>query len=1192
MPPPSYSSPSRTAGASHAPPGGSAAGVQVLVRVRPPLPRELMFDSGVDVKQPYDIKVYNAAQEFSGRYHGAFGEDTAQAEVYERVRDCVPLALAGYNSTIFAYGQTGTGKTYTMMGDDPSMDTAAAQAAAAARPGGAGGPGIIPRAVKELFREAKAKQDAEGAAIQIVVSYMEIYNDRLHDLLQPYKASSTRDPNDVNQKRALLEVREDAKGNTYVPNLLCVKVKSYKSVYQLIAKGNRNRAVRHTEMNQASSRSHAILQLVVEQWPNGGADGTVIRSKLNFVDLAGSERWNTNASGWDGTPDLMGGERISEMTAINGSLSALGSVVAALTERRPHVPYRDSRLTHLLQDSLGGNCRTTVLATLSPSVDAFEESCSTLRFADRASAIANNPVVNASRDVGSILALKEREIQRLRNMLSQYANGQGPEGNGGAAGGAAGGPEAARLTEELEATRRALEMERALRAELQQRLHPDSGPPGTAMGLEGGGGIVLGATQLLGTPSTAFDQAGHHGGGGPGPGPAALRAGSLHSSAGSGGGGGGPGGVDFFRPSTPSTPLNPVPQHLLGAGPGGPGSPGGAALTPTRGGPGGGNAMGRSRSNMRSSNSRLAGGGPASVPPRTGGGGGPGGSGAPGRPNSRGGGLTRRLSFDEAIMSIKTQIINLSSQERNRMKARQPPPKQYWGGLPPPPGPGAAAAQLAAMASANSASPTGKSFTTRTKTAAAIYASTGSNSGAAPPMAGGYGGQQQQRRPPALAVGHGMVASGGFGGGPASLQNIPSIDMTESPGGSDVVSPGSHTLIHQNQTPPPQARAFQQAYLSQQQQQQRSPPAATDKSRSYTEGYGRGGGGDDDDVDDGVAEEDGVADQEERRRGEGQGEEEDVADEDEDEDEGAGGRTAGGGDSDGGLSQLDADEYEEIMREAREALAKQQAEAAGSGGGGGGGGGRGALAAEARSSGAGAAAGGGGGRAALLGAQPSSAPPAVGASVSGAGAWGRNALLNKFTDGPESSPGGAAAAGGGGFGRSSLLAAAAVTAGMPSSAPPGSSGGGGGGGWGRKSILAGPAGPPPPASADAANALYASVAGQLTHAPTAPPPPAAQPPQAGGRRALIAELLAEDEANSPYARGRNSGAGAAGKGRSKSVGVAGRPNGGSRGNAADRVSKLDAGSWIYILGASASSTRAKQLAAALQLDPRTGLPAL
>lgn len=202
-------------------------------------------------------------------------------------------------------------------------------------------------------------------------------------------------------------------------------------------------------MNQASSRSHAILQLVIEQWPHGGADGTVIRSKLNFVDLAGSERWNTaGGGGWDGGSDLYGEDRVNEMTAINGSLSALGSVVAALTERRVHVPYRDSRLTHLLQDSLGGNCRTTVLATLSPSTDAFEESCSTLRFSDRARAIANNPVVNASRDMGSILALKEREIQRLRAMLSKLTGGgaagdgdgaDGGTGGGGAGAGAGGG---------------------------------------------------------------------------------------------------------------------------------------------------------------------------------------------------------------------------------------------------------------------------------------------------------------------------------------------------------------------------------------------------------------------------------------------------------------------------------------------------------------------------------------------------------------------------------------------------------------------------------------------------------------------------------------------------------------------------------------------------------------------------------
>ena len=146
---------------------------------------------------------------------------------------------------------------------------------------------------------------------------------------------------DIQKKKELLEVREDAQGNTFVPNLETVKVKNPQSVLQLIEKGNRNRAVRHTEMNINSSRSHAILQISLEQWPNNGEGGRVIRSKLNFVDLAGSERWNTKLD--------MQAERISELTAINSSLSALGAVVAALSEGKSHVPYRSSKLTHLLQ---------------------------------------------------------------------------------------------------------------------------------------------------------------------------------------------------------------------------------------------------------------------------------------------------------------------------------------------------------------------------------------------------------------------------------------------------------------------------------------------------------------------------------------------------------------------------------------------------------------------------------------------------------------------------------------------------------------------------------------------------------------------------------------------------------------------------------------------------------------------------
>ncbi|GIL51396.1 hypothetical protein Vafri_7398, partial [Volvox africanus] len=249
--------------------------------------------------------------------------------------------------------------------------------------------------------------------------------------------------------------------------------------------------------------------------------------------------------------------------------------------------------------------------------------------------------------------------------------------------------------------------------------------------------------------------------------------------------------------------------------------------------------------------------------------------------------------------------------------------------------------------------------------------------------------------------------------------------------------------------------------------------------------------------------------------------------------------------------------------------------------------------------------GGGGGRTALLQQQPSSAPPAAGSggdggtavAVSGTG-WGRNALLNRFAN-MEGNPGAAAAGGngGGGFGRSSLLAAASVPAPLSpalSAAVAAAAPAAPGGGWGRRSILASqgvstpppPQPPPPPhsvhppSSADAARML--------------------RQPSSGGRHALIADLMADGDDGgrggmyAPHSyRGRSPQRGSlGGKARSQSVGGIGRPNGGSRGGISDRVAKLDAGSWIYILGASASSTRAKTLASALQLDPRTGLPAL
>ena len=221
--------------------------------------------------------------------------------------------------------------------------------------------GIIPRSVSDIFEAARASSASSGVRTTVALSFLQIYNDRIQDLLMPYKQKyTTRDARDVVRTKASLDVREDPDRGTYVPDLTQLKVTSVAGVMSLIRKGNRHRAVRATEMNERSSRSHTILQLTVEQripgegGGGGGGGGSLRRAKLNLVDLAGSERWSSAGD--------MAGAQITELTSINSSLLALASVVAALSQRTPpgHVRYRDSKLTHLLQDSLGGNCRTAI----------------------------------------------------------------------------------------------------------------------------------------------------------------------------------------------------------------------------------------------------------------------------------------------------------------------------------------------------------------------------------------------------------------------------------------------------------------------------------------------------------------------------------------------------------------------------------------------------------------------------------------------------------------------------------------------------------------------------------------------------------------------------------------------------------------------------------------------------------------
>nr|XP_057928808.1 kinesin-like protein KIF13B isoform X2 [Doryrhamphus excisus] len=302
-------------------------------------------------------------------------------------------AFMGYNACIFAYGQTGSGKSYTMMGSAEQ-------------------PGLIPRLCSSLF--SRTIQEArEGESFTVEVSYMEIYNEKVRDLLDP-KGS-----------RQALRVREHKVLGPYVDGLSRLAVANYKDIESLMSEGNKSRTVAATNMNEESSRSHAVFNITLTHTLmdlQSGTSGEKV-SKLSLVDLAGSERAaKTGAAG----------ERLKEGSNINKSLSTLGLVISALADqgagknRNKFVPYRDSVLTWLLKDSLGGNSRTAMVATISPAADNYDETLSTLRYADRAKSIVNHAVVNEDPNARIIRELRE-EVEKLREQLTEAESMKAPE---------------------------------------------------------------------------------------------------------------------------------------------------------------------------------------------------------------------------------------------------------------------------------------------------------------------------------------------------------------------------------------------------------------------------------------------------------------------------------------------------------------------------------------------------------------------------------------------------------------------------------------------------------------------------------------------------------------------------------------------------------------------------------------------
>ncbi|XP_075779312.1 kinesin-like protein KIF3C isoform X2 [Pelodiscus sinensis] len=313
-------------------------------------------------------------------FDAVYDASSRQADLYdESVRPLIDSVLQGFNGTILAYGQTGTGKTYTMQGAwaDPEKR------------------GVIPSSFEHVFTHISRSHNQQYL---VRASYLEIYQEEIRDLLAK----------DQSKK---LELKENPETGVYIKDLSSFVTKSVKEIEHVMNLGSQARAVGSTNMNEHSSRSHAIFAITVE-CSQAGPDGEdhIRVGKLNLVDLAGSERQSKM-----GGP----GERPKEASKINLSLSALGNVISALVDgKSTHVPYRDSKLTRLLQDSLGGNAKTLMVATLGPASHSYEESLSTLRFASRAKNIRNKPRVNED-PKDTLLREFQEEIARLKAQLER-----------------------------------------------------------------------------------------------------------------------------------------------------------------------------------------------------------------------------------------------------------------------------------------------------------------------------------------------------------------------------------------------------------------------------------------------------------------------------------------------------------------------------------------------------------------------------------------------------------------------------------------------------------------------------------------------------------------------------------------------------------------------------------------------------
>ena len=369
----------------------SSSNILVICRFRPLSITEIEYSPDIVYKLETDHKTVKVTSQYETEpqkfsYDYIFESDSSQLEVYEySAKPIVEAVMEGFNGTVFAYGQTASGKTFTMTGNNLEDDSM----------------GIIPRMVHSVF--LKISESDPWIEYSVKVSFFEIYMEKLRDLLDPSKEN--------------LKIHEDRNKGIFISELTEKYVSNREEVFDLMRQGLENRVVGTTNMNQQSSRSHSLFSIIISQ--TNKKDYISKTGKFYLVDLAGSEKVSKTSAV---------GLRLEEAKNINKSLTMLGLVIYSLTDgKSTHIPYRDSKLTRVLQDSLGGNSKTSLIITCSPSVYNESETLSTLRFGARAKCIKNKPRINREFTIAELKIMlircreemekKDKKIKSLEDLL-------------------------------------------------------------------------------------------------------------------------------------------------------------------------------------------------------------------------------------------------------------------------------------------------------------------------------------------------------------------------------------------------------------------------------------------------------------------------------------------------------------------------------------------------------------------------------------------------------------------------------------------------------------------------------------------------------------------------------------------------------------------------------------------------------